>query len=268
MPPKMLSDRPQRDFAVPGGEEQNEDDPKCTPSNLQQRARKCLISLLIFLCDRVSRAFGEGLIGVGGGDQRWFRLGGTNRSGLGAIRRARIAEEERKMEIIGAAVRTAGVLCMLILIIHCAAGPESAPSEQGISLAAVEVSGWQREYEPEIYIGDALFELINGGAEVYHGFGFVQALAMQYADGGGRSISLEVFEMKDVEGARNIYSDKTGGSGEPLEIGDEGAGEDYYLNFRSGRFLVTITGFDSEPETTAGILLLARAVAEQLGGVS
>ncbi len=52
------------------------------------------------------------------------------------------------------------------------------------------------------------------------------------------------------------------------QIGDEAAGEDYYLNFRSGRFLVTITGFDSEPETTEGILLLARAVATQLGGVS
>jgi Family of unknown function (DUF6599) len=165
------------------------------------------------------------------------------------------------------ALRSAAAGCLLLTVIQCSDEPKAEPKPRGISVAAVEISGWQQEYEPEIFVGDALFELINGGAEVYHRFGFVQALAAQFADGDGRSISLEVFEMKDVEGARKIYSDKTGGSGEPLEIGDEAAGEDYYLNFRSGRFLVTITGFDSEPETTDGILLLARAVAEQLGGV-
>jgi hypothetical protein len=91
-------------------------------------------------------------------------------------------------------------------------------------------------------------------------------LATQYSDGDGRSISIEVFEMGDAEGARNIYADKTGGAGVPLEIGDEAAGEDYYLNFRSGPFLVTITGFESDEKTRDGILKLARAVAAGLGG--
>ena len=172
------------------------------------------------------------------------------------------------MRLLRFALRSAVATCMLIAIIQCADKPVVDPPSPAISAAVVDISGWRQEYEPEIYVGDSLFELINGGAEVYHRFGFVQALAAQYADDGGRSISLEVFEMKDVEGAMSIYSDKTGGSGEPLQIGDEAAVEDYYLNFRTGRFLVTITGFDSEPETTEGILLLARAVAAQLGGMS
>jgi len=154
---------------------------------------------------------------------------------------------------------------LLTLVIQCAGEPE-VEETGGISVAAVEIDGWHMDYEPEIYVGDTLYELINGGAEVYHRFGFVQALATQYSDAENRSISLEVFEMRDLDGARNIYTDKTGGSGEALEIGDEAAGEDYYLNFRSGRYLVTITGFDSQPETQAGILDLARAVAAQLGG--
>jgi len=153
-----------------------------------------------------------------------------------------------------------------LTVVQCSKGPAVDQQPSGIGASAVEIDGWQREYEPEVYVGDSLFELINGGAEVYHRFGFVQALATQYADADGRSISLEVFEMGDVEGGRNIYSDKTGGSGEPLEIGDEAAGEDYYLNFRSGRFLVTITGFDSDEQTTEGILRLAREVAAELGG--
>ena len=172
------------------------------------------------------------------------------------------------MRILRVALRSAVAVCVLLAYIQCADKPVVNPQPPGISTAAVDISGWHQEYEPEIYVGDSLFELINGGAEVYHRFGFVQALATEYADEAERSIALEVFEMKDVGGAKSIYSDKTGGSGEPLEIGDEAAGEDYYLNFRSGRFLVTITGFDSEPETREGILLLARAVAAQLGGVT
>jgi len=172
------------------------------------------------------------------------------------------------MRALRFAIRTAAAVCVLLAAIQCADKPVADPQPPVISMAAVEIDGWHRDVDPEIFVGDSLFELINGGAEIYHRFGFVRALATQYADDAGRSISLEVFEMKDVEGAARIYSDKTGGSGEPLSIGDEAAVEDYYLNFRSGRFLVTITGFDSEPETTDGILLLARSVAAQLGGVS
>ena len=170
------------------------------------------------------------------------------------------------MTFVRKALTLAGAGVVVLSMIQCAKGPVADRRSSDISAAAVEIDGWQREYEPEVYVGESLFELINGGAEVYHRFGFVQALATQYADVHGRSFSLEVFEMGDVEGARNIYSDKTGGSGEPLEIGDEAAGEDYYLNLRSGRFLVTITGFDSDEQTTDGILELAREVAVGLGG--
>ena len=117
------------------------------------------------------------------------------------------------MRILRVALRSAAAVCMLLAVIQCADKPVVNPQPPDISVAAVDISGWHQEYEPEIFVGDSLFELINGGAEVYHRFGFVRALATQYADDAGRSISLEVFEMKDVEGAGSIYSDKTGGSG-------------------------------------------------------
>jgi hypothetical protein len=153
----------------------------------------------------------------------------------------------------------------LLVMVHCAVdpGPEKPPR---LMAAAVQIDGWQMQEKPRLYVGNSLFELINGGAEIYHRFGFVQATAALYSDPEGRGISLEIFEMRDADGADKIYVDKTGGTGEPLDIGDQAAGEDYYLNFQSGRFLVTITGFDSDAETTDGILKLARAVAHELGG--
>jgi hypothetical protein len=158
------------------------------------------------------------------------------------------------------------VIAALVVLAQCADEP-AVETTPGLMAAAVSIDGWQLDEEPLIYIGDTLFEMINGGAELYHRFGFVQALAAQYSGPEGRSIALEVFEMGDEAGARNIYAEKTGGTGEPLDIGDEAAGESYYLNVRTGRYLVTITGFESDQETTDGLMMLARAVAEQLGGV-
>jgi hypothetical protein len=175
------------------------------------------------------------------------------------------------MTVFKRTVMTVIVAVVLGAVIQCSRSSkvedvEQAAQTRGLATVAVDLDDWRLDGEPAVYVGDTLYELIDGGAEVYHRFGFVQALAAQYSDDGGRGISLEVFEMRDVDGAQKIYSDKTGGSGDPIDIGDEGAGEDYYLNFRTGRYLVTITGFDSDAATTDGILVLARAVAEELGG--
>ena len=170
------------------------------------------------------------------------------------------------------------VALLALVTAHCSTeAPEEAnvpaestgtATESGFADAAVELVGWKLDGEPAVYVGEELFELINGGAELYHRLGFVRALAADYSDGGGRSIALEVFDMGDSEGAAAVFAEKTGGSGEVVAVGDEALLESYYLNARTGRYLITLTGFESDNETTRGIEELAAAVAEKLGGTS
>ena len=94
----------------------------------------------------------------------------------------------------------------------------------------------------------------------------LEALAAEYVDNEGRSLSLEVFEMGDLAGTEQLFLEKTGGSGEPVAIGDEAAVESYYMNARVDRYLITITWFESDEATTTGMLELAEAVATALGG--
>ena len=72
--------------------------------------------------------------------------------------------------------------------------------------------------------------------------------------------------MGDLAGTEQLFLEKTGGSGEPVAIGDEAAVESYYMNARVDRYLITITGFESDEATTTGMLELAEAVATALGG--
>jgi len=123
-----------------------------------------------------------------------------------------------------------------------------------------EAGTWQPAGSPEKAVGEDLFLLINGGAEIYYEYGFKQAIMQSYQSENGKSINLEIFEMNDPVSAFGIYTFKTSLTGEEIQIGDEALLEDYYLNFWKSNFLVTITGFDSEKETINGLNTIARAI--------
>lgn len=129
---------------------------------------------------------------------------------------------------------------------------------------AGELPGWDAAAEPEYAEGEDLFLLINGGAEVYHEYGFKRTVSQGFKSKNGKSFNLEIYEMRDPAAAYGVYTFKTGDSGKPVPVDGEGLLEDYYLNFRKGNFLVTVIGFDSEAETISGIIAAAKVVAAKI----
>jgi hypothetical protein len=112
------------------------------------------------------------------------------------------------------------------------------PQENSASLArylpdAGEIEGWSLAFVPEEAEGDDLFLLIDGGAELYHEYGFKRALLMEYSGQGkgSRKINIEMYQMRDPFSAYGIFSFKAGARGEKLNIGSGAVLEDYYLNF-------------------------------------
>jgi len=127
-----------------------------------------------------------------------------------------------------------------------------------------ETGTWQPTGSPEKAVGEDLFLLINGGAEIYHEYGFKQTIMQSYENENGKSINLEIFEMENPASAYGIYSFKTSGRGKEIPLGDKASLEDYYLNFWKGNFLVTITGFDSEQETIDGLITIAKVINSKI----
>jgi hypothetical protein len=122
------------------------------------------------------------------------------------------------------------------------------------------LQNWKAENAPQLYKGEDLYLYIDGGAEIYHEYGFKQVLVQDYKSTAGKSLTLEIFEMADSECAFGIYTFKSSGKGQPIAIGQDGQLEEYYLNFWKGSFQVTLTGFDSSPEVIRGLLLIAKSV--------
>lgn len=144
------------------------------------------------------------------------------------------------------------------------------PAQQAVDMASLycpkagEAADWKLAGETQQFEGDDLFLLINGGAEIYHEYGFVRVLAAAFENNEGKKLNLEIYQMADDASAYGIYSFKTAPGGIVVDSGDEALLEDYYLNMWRGHFLVTVIGFDSSPETLAGLKAMAAAVAGKM----
>ncbi len=127
-----------------------------------------------------------------------------------------------------------------------------------------EAGNWIREGEPQHFEGEALYEYIDGGAEIYHEYGFRRVTVQDFVNRAGKSVSVEVFEMTNSESAYGIYTFKTHKTGKKVSIGADGQLADYYLNFWKGNILVTLTGFDETSETKNGLMTLAKGIDAKL----
>jgi hypothetical protein len=123
-----------------------------------------------------------------------------------------------------------------------------------------ETGEWKEDGSPQEYKGEDLYSYINGGAEIFHEYGFKQVIVQDYTRKNGKSIALEIFEMESAKSAYGIYTFKTSTEGKELALGDKAQLADYYLNFWKGEFVVTLIGFDEDEETVKGLQKIARAV--------
>ena len=157
------------------------------------------------------------------------------------------------------------VLCCLCFFLSTALG---LPAVQGMLIQYLpnrgEAGNWIREGEPQHFEGEALYEYIDGGAEIYHEYGFKRVTVQDFVNRTGKSVSVEVFEMTNSESAYGIFTFKTHKAGRKVSIGADAQLADYYLNFWKGNILVTLTGFDETSETRDGLLLLAQVIDTKL----
>ena len=100
------------------------------------------------------------------------------------------------------------------------------------------VQGWN-ETSREIYLGEDLFFLINGGAEVYLEYGFDQVLAVDLRNADGLEASVEIYKMEDETSAYGIWSFNAK-QGEDSGIGVNSFRGNDYLMFRKGDAYVIV----------------------------
>jgi len=91
--------------------------------------------------------------------------------------------------------------------------------------------------DPELYVGDDLFSLINGGAELYHEYGFVEVLACKMETRSGTLVKCEVYDMGSPEAAWGIYSLTNTSNSKPFQTGTAGRSGKGFSQFIKDRYM-------------------------------
>jgi len=121
-----------------------------------------------------------------------------------------------------------------------------------------DIGMWSAEGETEVYIGDDLFIYINGGAEIYHEYGFVQVAVQRYRRGDD-NVSVEIYTMEGD--AFGIYSFARSSRGHAVNLGNGATAADYYMHFWSGPDLAVITAENEFEDFGEAVSEIATAIA-------
>ncbi|NQS98539.1 MAG: hypothetical protein HQ591_08800 [candidate division Zixibacteria bacterium] len=145
-----------------------------------------------------------------------------------------------------------------------------------------DIEGWTKGSGTGDYLEasnqSSLYDIIDGGAEVYITHGFLEGVQqLYYGDilGAGQTLTLFITDQGDSTGAYNLFHDAfiTPTSHSPLDYGDEGRLNegllfDYEIDFRLDEYYVRLTLNKEGMETEAlqVLQLFASAVESNMEG--
>jgi len=140
----------------------------------------------------------------------------------------------------------------------------SSSSVAGIDLPGNDVSpGWVKSGSLLRFPKDDLFNHINGGAELFLEFGFVE-LQMQHYQNGNQEIVLEVYRMDSPEAALGIYLMKCGQETPLPEISARNSGSSFQVIFVKGNFFVQLNNFEGNDALIPVLVALAQAILSNI----
>jgi hypothetical protein len=128
-------------------------------------------------------------------------------------------------------------LIVLMLIAPCIRGQEIEKLLPEIS----DLKGWKMTAKPEVFVGDNLFSLIDGGADLYLEYGFDRVISAHYADPSQNSIQVEIYKMLDSDAAYGIFSISQQAVEWSKQYGNLSAIKDEYISFWKSEYYVILS---------------------------
>lgn len=135
---------------------------------------------------------------------------------------------------------------MLVLTIGVLLGAGQVQSGQDVMSLMPQPDtgrGWRWDLEPEMYDPETLFEYINGEAEHYNDYDFVEMATASHArvEDEFASVTIDIYDMGNPLNAFGIYSSHRRPELEFGQIGEEAIVSELNISFYKGRFFVQVS---------------------------
>ena len=105
-----------------------------------------------------------------------------------------------------------------------------------------EIKDWKKEGSARQFVGERLYEYINGAAETYHPYNFKLVVTQDYKNK-DKSLVVDIYEFSDPQNCFGIYSMERDPKYNFINIGVQGYIEGNALNFWKGKYYIKIVTF-------------------------
>lgn len=120
---------------------------------------------------------------------------------------------------------------------------------------------WQLAGSPRLYPGRELYGHIDGGAELFHEFGFLDLLVASYVDGTGRELDLEIYRLEDARAAYAVYLLKCGREAPLPALAHRHSASLHQLTLVAGDLFIQVNNPDGAPALQPAMVAIADAAA-------
>ena len=128
-----------------------------------------------------------------------------------------------------------------------------------------DLSGYKKNTDYQVFSPDNLRDFIDGAAETYLAYGFVDLHVAEYKKG-KNVIKIEIYRHSDHTLAFGIYSTERSPSFNFLNLGSQGYSAEGAINFFKGNFYIKIKTYPKNEKTLQSAESLAHTVAGMLEG--
>jgi hypothetical protein len=128
-----------------------------------------------------------------------------------------------------------------------------------------EVNEWSLTVLPDVYTPANLWDLINGAAESYLSYDFVDLHLGDYEHSSGTVIHAELYRHSSMVNAYGIYTAERSPDYSFINVGAQGYLEEGVLNFLSGQFYVKLYSTDSGNEVQEALQMIGQQISGHLG---
>jgi len=139
----------------------------------------------------------------------------------------------------------------------------SAEAVRLLALLPVEAQGWKGDGADQAFDRETIFEYIDGSGEVFRAFDMRLLVSRRYKNPGRADVVIDFFDMGSSADAFGVFSHDL--EGEDWGLGQGSLYKGGLLQFWRGRYFVSLFAESENPETTAVLAEMGKAVAAAAG---
>ena len=124
-----------------------------------------------------------------------------------------------------------------------------------------------RTGEIRTFVGDSLWEYIDGDAEIYHKYDFAEVATSDYKSDNDEFVA-DIYRFNNPLGAYGLYTVVRPPSPDTTPLGIQGFIDPSMVTFVKGNFVVRLIGFNSTEQVASDLLAIARKVDSLLPGTT